>query len=34
MAREFICLYFCEENDLQATFNRSGYPLTMTVRPL
>lgn len=24
----------CEENDLQATFNRSGYPLTMTVRPL
>lgn len=24
----------CEENDLQTTFNRSGYPLTMTVRPL
>lgn len=24
----------CEENDLQATFNRSGYPLTMTARPL
>lgn len=24
----------CEENDLQATFNRSSYPLTMTVRPL
>lgn len=24
----------CDENNLQAVFSRSGYPLTMTVRPL